>query len=88
MARLGFAGNVRLPTCVLAALQAIVSMHAYGRGMSDVKPENIMVQVAEDGVTVERVTLLDLGSSAIYTGMPQSSHALQAFFHCMVQEPV
>jgi len=49
-------------------LQALVSMHAAGRGMCDVKPENIMVRLAEDGLTFLRVTLIDLGGSAFYSG--------------------
>lgn len=49
-------------------LQALLSMHAAGRGMCDLKPENIMVRVAEDGITFLRVTLIDLGGSAVYTG--------------------
>ncbi len=43
-------------------------MHAAGRGMCDVKPENIIVRLAEDGLTFLRATLIDLGGSAVYSG--------------------
>ena len=48
--------------------QALLSMHASGRAMWDLKHENIMVVVAEDGATFSRVTLIDLGGSGVYHG--------------------
>ena len=62
-----FYSNHQSVTHVLV-LQALVSMHAAGRGMCDVKPENIIVRLAEDGLTFLRVTLIDLGGSAVYSG--------------------
>ena len=49
-------------------VQALVSMHATGRGMYDLKPENIVVKLAAGGVAFERATLIDLGGSGAYKG--------------------
>lgn len=55
------------PVCLA---QALVRMHASGRGMWDLKHDNIMVVVAEDGLTFSRVTVIDLGASGNYHGEP------------------
>ena len=57
-----WAGNM-----LLLLLQGLSGLHAMGRGMSDLKAENIRVQLAADD-TVQKLTLLDFGGSACYKG--------------------
>ena len=48
-------------------LQGLSGLHAMGRGMSDLKAENVMVQMAPDD-TAQKLTIIDFGGSAFYTG--------------------
>ena len=49
-------------------LQALKAMHAQGRGVCDVKEENLRVRLAPDGCSFVDCTVLDLGGSVSYTG--------------------
>lgn len=49
-------------------LQALQGLHEQGYGIGDIKPDNIRVMVAPDGVTSESCTLLDMGGCVAYSG--------------------
>ena len=69
-------------------LQGLSDMHAFGRGHCDLKPENTVVHFDPD-LEVDKLTLIDLGSSCIYEGRVastiwrvQGNLALHADFSC------
>lgn len=48
-------------------MQALQGLHAKRRGVCDLKPDNLMIEVAADG-SFQRCTVLDLGGSVAYNG--------------------
>ena len=56
-----------VPHGLAMLVQGLLSLHRQGRAHCDVKPDNIRVLLGEDG-TVLHCTLVDLGSSVVYSG--------------------
>ena len=57
---------------LLLLLQGLSGLHAMERGMSDLKADNIRVQLAADD-TAHKLTLIDFGGSACYTGQSNAT---------------
>ena len=57
------------PHCLL---QAVKGFHAKGRGVSDLQPDNLMVQVLANG-SFQDCTVLDVGGSAVFSGQCSTS---------------
>ena len=51
----------------LCFVQALEGFHAQGRGECDLKPDNLMIQVADDGSFLD-CHVLDLSGSAAHKG--------------------
>ena len=65
-------------------VQGLQSLHCQGRAHCDVKPDNIRVLLGEDG-TVLHCTLVDLGSSVVYSGEQHNTAAKSDVVTCLQQ---
>ena len=67
---------------MLVDVQAAKGFHAQKRGVCDLKPDNLMVQVLADG-SFQHCTVLDVGGSAIYNGQCSTSGPCLCDFFCV-----